>query len=225
MHGILLLNKPQNITSHDVIQKIKKKFQLEKIGHCGTLDPTASGILITCIGNQTKLTEKMQNKKKRYLTYAISGLESTTHDTDGKITFFDTQNININKPTFKNYIKIIKKTLTQNPPLFSSIKHNGIQFYKYARLEINITPKKRPTNILKLNLIKHVEKIIILDITCSKGTYIREVIHDLGRHLNYPLCVYHIIRLSIDKYNILNSYSLKNVLNLKTKTELKKFLI
>lgn len=225
MHGILLLNKPQNITSHEVIQKIKKKFQLEKIGHCGTLDPTASGILIVCIGNQTKLTEKIQNRKKRYLAYAISGLESTTHDTYGKIKFFDTQNVNINTSTFKNYIQVIKNTTNQAPPLFSSIKHNGIQFYKYARLEINIKPKNRPTNIIKINLTTHIEKIIILDITCSKGTYVREIIHNLGKYLNYPLCVYHIIRLSIDKYNILNSYSLKSVLNLKTKYELEKILI
>lgn len=225
MDGILLLNKPQNITSHDAIQKIKKKFKLEKIGHCGTLDPTASGILITCIGQQTKLTEKIQNSQKRYLAYAITGIKSTTHDTHGKITFFDKKIMHIKKNVLKNYLQIIKKTTLQIPPLFSSVKHNGIHFYKYARLEINIKPKKRNISIIQVSLKTLFEKVIILDITCSKGTYIRETIHQLGKQLNYPLCVYHIIRLSIDKYTILNSYTLNDILKLKTKHELEKFLI
>lgn len=225
MHGLLLINKPQHITSNQTIQKIKKKFKLKKISHCGILDPIASGILIACIERQTNLTKHLQNKKKRYLAYAINGIKSTTHDIDGKISFFDENNIISDKKNIKKHIKTIKKTTNQIPPIFSSIKHNGIQFYKYARLDINIKPKHRYIKITKLKIIKISKTHMLLDITCSKGTYIREIINDIGKKLNCTLCIYHIIRLAIGNYNILDSYTLKNILKLKTHEELEKILI
>lgn len=221
INGKLLINKPNNITSHDIIKNIKKKFTINKIGHCGTLDPMANGLIIICFGNNKNNIKKLVNKKKTYIVNAISGIKSNTNDIYGKIEFLEKNDIKINNIKIKYINKIIKKIHKQKPESFSSIKHNGKTFYKYARLNIKIKKNQRKIIIFKINIIKNVNNLITMKITCSKGTYIRSIIRFIGQKLNNPLCVLNITRLSSGKYQILNSYTLKEILNLNNKNELK----
>lgn len=213
-NAILILNKPQNITSYNAIIKIKNKFNINKIGHCGTLDPIASGILIICMGNKTKLSNKLSNTKKRYIVSGIMGLKSTTYDLKGKIKFFNTKSISIEKTHIKNILKLIKILNKQKPPTTSSIKHNNIHMYKYTKLNIKLNIKEKYIKIYNITLIKKFKNLIILDITCSKGTYVRSIIDYLGKKTHIPICVNNIIRLSSNKYTILNAYNLKNIIKL-----------
>jgi len=225
INGLLVINKPINITSNHIIEKIKKKFNLNNIGHCGTLDPLANGVLILCIGKKTKNSNIILNQKKRYIVNSIIGIKSKTYDTNGKINFYEKNKIEIEKLKIKHVIKLIQKKYNEKPPLFSSIKHNGLQLYKYARLEIDLKIKKRNTKIYKIGLINKKNNSITLDITCGKGTYIRSLINYLGKKLQQPICVKKISRISSGKYNILHSYNLKNILKLKNIQNFKNILL
>ncbi|MDP2763147.1 MAG: tRNA pseudouridine(55) synthase TruB [Enterobacteriaceae bacterium] len=225
MNGIIIINKPKNITSNQTIQKIKTHFKIKKIGHCGTLDPLASGILLVCIGKATKISQELITKNKRYLVEGIIGIKSETDDIDGKIKII----INNLKTKIKNIIKnklsLIKAEQFQYPSSYSAIKHKGLQLYKYARKGISIIKAKRPANIYNIKLLKLTHTNIILDITCSKGIYIREILNNLSKKTSVPLCVSMIHRLSIDKYKIINSYSLNYILNIKDKNTFLSILI
>lgn len=225
INGLLLINKPTNITSNDVINKIKRNFKIAKIGHCGTLDPLASGLLIISIGDKTKSFNKIIEKKKRYIAFGIIGIKSDTYDINGKIIFYEKKYIKIRKHTIKKYLDSIQKKYKQSPPIFSSIKHNGINFYKYAKLEIKLNPKNTHINLFKLKIIFKTKNLIILDIICEKGTYIRSLIKYFGNKVQIPICIYNIYRISIGNFNILNSYSLKKIIKIKNIITLEKILI
>ncbi len=208
---LFMINKPKNITSHDVIKTIKKKFNINKIGYCGTLDPIASGILIINTGNKTKISNKLSNTEKRYIVNGIIGIKSTTYDIKGKIKFFDKNYIPIKKININYTLKIIKKLNKQIPPITSSIKHNNIRMYKYAKLNIKIKPKTRYIDTYKITLIKKIKNLIILDIICSKGTYVRSIVDYIGKKNHIPICINNIIRLSSGKYKLLNAYNLNDI--------------
>ncbi|HIH2762487.1 MAG TPA: pseudouridine synthase family protein [Candidatus Azoamicus sp. MARI] len=204
---ILLLNKPIFFTSNQVIQLIKKYSLLDKIGHAGTLDPSASGILIICTNLETKLLNIFIKYNKRYLVFSLVGLDSNTLDVFGQIKYFTFDYLSIKKNIVKFFLSSIKKMSKQKPPIYSSIKHNGHNLYKYSRLELNIKIKEHPVEIYNICLVKLIGNMIILDIECSKGTYIREIINTLSLKLKLPIAVYKIIRLKCSKHSILDSFN------------------
>ncbi len=213
INGILLINKLHKITSNDIINKIKKQIQNIKIGHLGTLDPSAIGLLIISLYNNNIIIKCLINKNKRYIIYALVGIKTFTKDLDGKIKFIN-KNILTTKYILLNNIIIIQYQKQQTPPNFSSIKHNGIPLYKYSRLHIKLHQKQNNIIIFKIKLLNIYKNLIILDIKCSKGTYIREIINNLN--IFKPICTLKIIRISINNYTLLNSYdqniNLKNIL-------------
>lgn len=208
----ILVNKLENITSNKIIQTIKKKFKIQKIGHCGTLDPQASGLLIICIGEKTKLASKIIQYEKKYIVIAIIGIKSITDDLDGKIKFYQKNTKYLTKKKLKNTLTSIKNNVYHTPPIFSSIKHNGINVYKFARLDIKMNVKKRENKIEKINLIKNDTHTITLIVKCKHGIYIRSIINDLSEKLKKPICTLKIIRIAIKNYTILNSYNYKYII-------------
>lgn len=221
-NGILLINKPSNITSNKITQIIKQLFKLIKIGYCGTLDPSASGLLVVCVGTKTKLSNNITSDKKKYIITAIIGIKSTTSDFDGKITFYENTKKQPTSIIIKKCLTEIKTTLTQYPPTFSSIKHNGVSLYKFARLDIKIQPKQRKIKLYKTTLIKKSNNIIIISVTCSHGVYLRSIIDDLSEKIKKPICTLKINRLAVKNYKITNSY---NISDLKKITNISDILI
>lgn len=212
-NDLILINKSENITSNKIIQLLKKKFKINKIGHCGTLDPYASGLLIICVGKKTKLASKIINYEKKYIVIAIIGIKSITDDLDGKIIFYEKNTKTIQKNKIKHELKIIQKNKYHKPHLFSSIKHNGTNLYKFARLDIKMKIKNKENEINKIKLVKNNKKTLIITVTCKHGTYIRSIINELSECIKTPICTLKIIRLSIKKYTILNSYNYKDIIN------------
>lgn len=202
---ILVLNKPIFLTSNQTIQLIKKYSLFDKIGHAGTLDPSASGILLICTDSKTKSLSSLIEQTKRYLVFSIVGIESDTFDMFGKIKYFNSNSIKLNKKIINFFLYSIKIKGEQKPPLYSSIKHNGYSLYKYSRLDIHVRVKKHAVTVYKVLLVKIIGNMLIIDIECSKGTYVREIINNLSFKFKLPIAVYKIVRLKFSNYSILDS--------------------
>tara|TARA_E500000331_G_scaffold358115_1_gene422782 strand:+ start:582 stop:1511 length:930 start_codon:yes stop_codon:yes gene_type:complete len=179
-NGILLLDKPKGISSNRALSLVKKIFCPKKAGHAGTLDPLATGILPILFGEATKFAEYGLNSNKRYLAEISLGTKTTTGDSEGeiieKISF--TENVDI-----KSVLKSFIGEQFQMPPMFSALKYNGIPLYKYAREGQEIARNSRLINIKSIKFISLNNKVLKIDVVCSKGTYIRTLAEDIGKRL------------------------------------------
>ncbi len=204
MDGILLIDKPKDISSFQVCEIIKKKLNAKKVGHGGTLDPFSTGLLIIGINQGTKLLNFFLEEKKEYIGIIELGKETDTYDITGNI-ISEIKEINITEEQILNAIQKFTGVIEQAPPPFSAAKHNGKPLYKYARKGKII--KKQPRKvfielfeILKINLPE-----IEFRIVCSKGTYIRSIAHDLGNYLGTKGFLKELRRTAIGHYNVDNA--------------------
>jgi len=202
--GILLLDKPTNITSNKILQKIKKLFGASKAGHCGTLDPLATGLLPICFGQATKTANYLTNSSKTYRVTGQFGIKTDTGDVDGKI--IETQDFNLPK-TSESITTVLQSfigELTQIPPMYSAIKYNGVPLYKYAFKGQTI--KRLPRNIFikEISLNSYSNNLININVHCSKGTYIRTLIEDIAKKMNTVATVKNLRRVSIEGFNDTN---------------------
>ena len=183
------------------------------------------GVLIVCFGNKVKDSLFLSLLEKRYVVRILVGVKSSTLDVTGKVYFFDTIDVNVKKYDLRCILRSLIKCAYQKPPLYSSIKHHKIPLYKYARLDIDVNIKRKKIIMHKigLNIIKHNQ--IVLDITCSKGTYIRSVVEYLEEKLLIPMSVIQITRLSVGNFNILQSYSLSDILRFKSISEIEQVIL
>ena len=211
---ILPVYKPLFWSSFDVVKTIrffmKKKYRLKKIkvGHAGTLDPLATGLLLICTGKKTKEIEKLQALKKTYYTTFYFGATTPSFDLETDIDqVYDTEHIN-NDQIIKT-INTFKGKIVQEPPIYSAIKKKGKKLYDLARKGIKISDiKKRKISVFEFCVLKNNFPEIDFKITCSKGTYIRTIANDLGKNLNTGAFVKHLERFSIGDYNINKSISI-----------------
>ena len=211
---ILPVYKPLFWSSFDVVKTIrffmKKKYRLKKIkvGHAGTLDPLATGLLLICTGKKTKDIEKLQALKKTYYTTFYFGATTPSFDLETDIDqVYDTEHIN-NDQILKT-INTFKGEIDQEPPIYSAIKKKGKKLYDLARKGIKISDiKKRKISVFEFCVLKNNFPEIDFKITCSKGTYIRTIANDLGKNLNTGAFVKHLERFSIGDYNINKSISI-----------------
>jgi tRNA pseudouridine55 synthase len=216
---ILLINKPKNWTSFDVVKKIrgliKKKYSIDKIkvGHSGTLDPLASGLLIICTGSKTKDIKQFEPLEKEYIATIKLGCITASFDAETKETNHKPYNHILEQDVESLFIKLTGK-LKQFPPIFSAIKIKGERLYKKARRgEKNIELKKRSITIYKLTLIEINLPFIKFRVKCSKGTYIRTLAHDIGQQFACGAYLYQLIRTQIGKYNLQNAIHMNNIDN------------
>lgn len=217
MDGILIINKSLGYTSRDVVNEISRKFNTKKIGHTGTLDPNASGVLIICLGKALKLITLMDNDDKEYEAKVILGIETDTLDLDKNATILKEEKVNLLNEEIINAVNSFKGKYIQTVPKYSAVKVNGRKLYEYARNNIPVDLPSKEVNIKDItvsDIKKENDKISFkLKCTVSKGTYIRSLIRDIGEKLSVPAVMESLIRTRIGNFNINNSYTLDDIAN------------
>ena len=204
--------KPRGITSYDVIRKIKKNYNsLGKIGHCGTLDPFAEGILLICTGEKVKETSKYMNLSKTYIANIIFGIETDTLDSTGSKYKKSLNTPSILLSQLSKTLKKFKGTFLQSPPYFSAKKINGIRMYELARKKIFIKPKGSTVNIESINLINFENNLLTLEIKCGAGMYVRSLARDIAYDLNTYAYVDTLKRVKVGNYDANNSILYKDI--------------
>ncbi len=210
MDGFFLINKPIGMTSHDVVFKIKKKFHLDKIGHTGTLDPFASGLLILCAGKATKLAYLFSNLDKTYEGSILFGHHYDTYDTTGKI--MNSKTTNLKTHDIELAMNQMVGTYNQMPPMYSAIKQNGRKLYELARQGQDIERETRPVNIYDFKKTSAYESNkCSFYAFVSKGTYIRSLAVDLAEKLDTFAALNSLNRLSIGQYTLQKSKSIEEI--------------
>ncbi|MBV7274909.1 tRNA pseudouridine(55) synthase TruB [Clostridium sp. PL3] len=209
MDGILNINKPTGMTSFDVVRKVKNIAKTKKVGHTGTLDPEASGVLPICIGRATKLVDYIMNDYKIYKAELKLGVITDTYDREGKI--LKTSQINVSKEQVESIINSFIGEIEQVPPMFSALKVNGQRLYSLARQGIEVERKARKINIYDIDILDINIPNIIFEVKCSKGTYIRSLCYDIGERLECGGTMWNLQRIKTGAFNILNSVELETL--------------
>lgn len=215
MQGAIIVNKAPNMTSRDVINILNKKFNTKSIGHTGTLDPIAEGVLVCLIGKYTKLTDILINHDKEYIASFKLGILTDTLDITGKI--IKEEKVNLTNEEIQKTILSFKGTYNQEVPIYSAVKINGKKLYEYARNNEEITLPKREVNIYDIELVNIDNECLTIKTKVSKGTYIRSLIRDIGLKLNTNATMTKLIRTKLDKFTIEESYTLEDIQNDKYK--------
>ncbi|MGK0408252.1 MAG: tRNA pseudouridine55 synthase [Shewanella psychromarinicola] len=196
--GIVLLDKDTGMSSNFALQRVKRLFNANKAGHTGALDPLATGMLPICLGEATKFSQHLLEADKRYLVTAKLGERTDTSDSDGEVV--QTRPINITQELLDEKLAFFRGTTQQIPSMYSALKYQGQPLYKYAREGIEIPRESRPITVFELNFIKLEGDELTLDIHCSKGTYIRTIIDDLGEMLGCGAHVMMLRRTQVAEY-------------------------
>ncbi|AFI86210.1 tRNA pseudouridine(55) synthase TruB [Aggregatibacter actinomycetemcomitans] len=198
IHGVFLLDKPQGMSSNDIMQKVKRIFHANKAGHTGALDPLATGMLPICLGEATKFSQFLLDADKRYLVTAKLGERTDTSDAEGQVV--ETRPINVKTPEILTALEAFRGDILQVPTMFSALKHNGKPLYEYARAGITVEREARPITIFELNFIEYNAPYLTLEVHCSKGTYIRTLVDDLGEVLGCGAHVTMLRRTAVADY-------------------------
>ena len=198
IHGVFLLDKPQGMSSNDIMQKVKRIFQANKAGHTGALDPLATGMLPICLGEATKFSQFLLDADKRYLVTAKLGERTDTSDAEGQIV--ETRDVKVKTPEILTALEQFRGDILQVPTMFSALKHNGKPLYEYARQGIMVEREARPITIFELNFIEYNAPYLTLEVHCSKGTYIRTLVDDLGEVLGCGAHVTMLRRTAVADY-------------------------
>ena len=207
--GLLLIDKPLGFSSNQALSKIKWIFSAKKAGHTGTLDPLATGLLPICFGEATKFSSHLLNSEKTYEASIKLGWKSSTGDAEGKLTESKIISLSLEKlqKELKSFIGLSKQT----PPMFSALKYNGQPLYKLAREGVKIERQEREIDISKLILLNYSKNIIKIEVTCSKGTYIRTLAEDIANKLGMDGYLTELRRTKIGKLNINEAFSIENI--------------
>ena len=209
MNGVLLINKEKGITSSDVVVRLKHILNTKKVGHTGTLDPLAEGLMLVTVGKATKISSLLTEKYKEYIATFELGYQTDTYDTEGKV--INKSNKLVDKDKIIEVINSYKKTYLQEVPIYSSVKVNGKKLYEYARNNIEVELPKREVEIKDIEILSIEENKVVIKTFVSKGTYIRSLINDIGLSLETYATMTDLIRTKVDKYNLEDAYTLEDV--------------
>ena len=209
MEGMIVVNKSKGITSFDVIRKLKKILKNKKIGHTGTLDPLATGVMLVCVGKATKLASDLEAKDKIYIADFDIGYATDTYDIEGKKIAENI--IEVSKENLKQSIKKFIGNIKQVPPMYSAIKIDGNKLYHLARKGIEIERPERDVTIEYINLLDFKDNKVKIETKVSKGCYIRSLIYDIGQDLGTYATMTALQRKQVGDYSLENSYSLKQI--------------
>ena len=210
MFGFLNVYKPKGMTSHDVAAYLRRITKIKQIGHTGTLDPFAEGVLPICIGKATRLIEYLQDNKA-YIGTVQLGSSTTTYDIEGDITNISNKKISIDD--INNVLKDFEGEITQIPPIYSAIKVNGKKLYEYARSNQNVTiePRKVIINEIKTENFDYINNTVTIFVSCSKGTYIRSIANDLGEKLGTYGHLIKLVRVKAGDFELDDSVKLEDI--------------
>ena len=223
LDGALLIDKPSGPTSHDVVDTIRRRFGIKKVGHCGTLDPNATGLLIIVLGRGTKLSEKLMSDDKVYEGVIKFGETTDSYDADGELVAslpvppLTLEQINSSAAEFVGDI-------LQTPPMVSAVKKDGVPLYKLARKGVEVPREPRLIHVYSFRFGKYEEPLGFFRVACTKGTYVRSLAHDLGQKLGCGAHLTTLRRTTSGKFDVADSAPLDTVLKLST-NELEKRVI
>lgn len=211
MDGFIIVNKPKDMTSHAVCNKIRSIMHTKKVGHSGTLDPLATGVLVVAVGKATKLINYLENQDKTYVAEALFGIQTDSYDILGNVLNKD----DLSNPTdseIDTQLEILKGSDTQIPPIYSAIKVNGKKLYDYAKNGemVEILPRKIKIHSLK-RVSNIIDKKVSIEVSANKGFYVRSLINDLGISLNTYAVMSNLIRTKAGKYDISISQTLEEI--------------
>ena len=225
MNGIIVINKPIGKTSHDMVYFVRRLTGIKKVGHTGTLDPAATGVLPVCIANATKVCDMLTNADKVYRVSFMLGMTTDTLDADGEV--LTEQPVLVSEEEIRNKIKEYIGEISQIPPMYSAVKINGKKLYELAREGIVAERKQRMVTIRKIDILDiDMENFIVtMDVCCSKGTYIRTLCEDIGMALGCGAFVTRLERRKSGVFKIEESYTLEELLKIKEEGKLSEIII
>ena len=214
MNGILNIFKPKGISSYQTVKEVRDILNISKAGHTGTLDPSASGVLLICIGQATKIAEFLVGMKKHYQGEMIWGISTDSQDSKGKIIQKREVGTDINENRIKDIFKKYEGTISQMPPMFSAAHYKGERLYHLARKGIEVKRNLKKIKIYQLNLInfyQDVNPIVKFEVICSKGTYIRTLCNDIGNELGCGAHLSNLVRKKVGNFSIEDSLNLEEL--------------
>ena len=216
LNGILLLDKPLMLSSNHAIQKIKKQFNIRKVGHTGTLDPLATGLLPVCMGQATRISRFLINSDKTYRALIMLGTRTSTGDKEGEIIETCSSDVSTNTAYIDKVLKSFIGEQKQIPPMYSALKHNGERLYKLAQKGLNVSRKARSINIYSIDLISISDDYLEVIIECSKGTYIRTLAEDIAKKLGTVGHIDQLRRLNIKCFDDQSMFSFNQIMKAKS---------
>ncbi|MCH5210613.1 MAG: tRNA pseudouridine(55) synthase TruB [Oscillospiraceae bacterium] len=223
MNGIIIIDKPPGRTSHDMVYVMRKLTGIKKIGHTGTLDPMATGVLPVCIGSATKAADMLTLSDKRYVAELILGKATDTQDAQGNVT--EERDVNCREDEVRDVIMSFVGEIEQIPPMYSAIKKDGKKLYELARQGIETEREKRKITINSIDILEIDLPRIKIDVSCSKGTYIRTLCADIGEKLGTLAHMSALRRIKTGPFSIDKSYTVEELEELKDKGQLQDALI
>ncbi len=224
IHGVINIYKEKGFTSHDVVAKLRGIVGQKKIGHTGTLDPDATGVLPVCLGKATKLCDMLTDKNKTYETVLLLGKTTDTQDVSGTV-LKEQSTDRISEAMIQECVEGFVGDLLQVPPMYSALKVNGKKLYELAREGIEIERKARPITIFSITIKEINIPRVRMEVSCSKGTYIRTLCHDIGEKLGCGGCMEELVRTKVSRFEIADSVTLSQVQELKEAGELSKIVV
>lgn len=206
--GILNTDKPAGMTSHDVVAAVRRITGEKRVGHAGTLDPMATGVLLVCFGQATRVTEYLMDSPKRYRAGIVLGIATDTYDAEGDVTHRNS-NVSFTCAQIEEALSSFVGRIEQLPPLYSAIKHQGVPLYKLARRGIVVERKPRFVEVYDIKLIDWSWPSLTIEVECSKGTYIRSLAHDLGEKLGCGAHLRELVRLASGRFTLEDALTLE----------------
>lgn len=211
--GVVLVDKPVGPTSHDIVHKIRKNFRIEKVGHGGTLDPNATGLLMVLLGKGTKLSDQLMGGDKAYTGVMRLGRTTASQDCDGE-TLEEKPWEQVTREQVEAQMAVLTGDIFQMPPMVSAIKLEGVPLYKLARKGLEVERKPRFIHIYRFVLTEWAPPLVTFDVLCTKGTYVRTLAHDIGQALGCGACLDALRRTQSGGFNVRDAMPFDDILRL-----------
>lgn len=223
MNGIIIIDKPLGRTSHDMVYEVRRLTGIKKVGHTGTLDPMATGVLPVCVGSATKVADMLTLSDKRYIAEMVLGMTTDTQDADGEV--LTECAVTCSEADIRDAVNSFAGEIEQIPPMYSAIKQNGKKLYELARAGIEVERKSRKVTINSIDILKTDGVRVTIDVSCSKGTYIRTLCEDIGIKLGVGAYMNTLQRTKTGPFTLEDSYKLNRLYELKEQGKLTDALI
>ncbi|MGN8849177.1 tRNA pseudouridine(55) synthase TruB [Bariatricus sp. HCP28S3_C2] len=224
IHGVLNIYKEKGYTSHDVVARLRRIVGQKKIGHTGTLDPEAEGVLPVCLGKATKLCDLLTDKDKTYEAVLLLGISTDTQDTTGKI-LEEKSTADLKEEAVREAVLSFEGEYDQIPPMFSALKVGGKKLYELARDGKEVERKPRHVQIYRIRILQIDLPRVRMEVTCSKGTYIRTLCHDIGEKLGCGGCMESLLRTRVERFGVAESLRISEVEQLMDEGTLQEHMI
>ena len=222
MDGLINVYKERGFTSHDVVAKLRGILKQKKIGHTGTLDPEAEGVLPVCLGKATKVCELLTDKDKTYQAVLLLGMETDTQDTTGTVTA--RAPVTASEEDVREAVQSFTGSYDQIPPMYSALKINGKKLYDLARAGKEVERKARTVQIHEIRIEEIALPRVTMTVTCSKGTYIRTLCYDIGRKLGCGGCMEKLLRTRVERFTLEEAYTLSQIEKIREEGQLEEIL-